>query len=176
LPTLDKKFFAGESDIPMEECAKLEIRNVTTDLEQCLREFGWQGGTAACIALSLSADNGKVARGEFVLVGPLADYKEEAAKLWPGCNENVTMTNKMKTGAVFSFENGSLASEIVAQEKLEYAYYDQGTIILDVDYEEYGIGDFCARTVCSISKNSAVKEKCSSNTQYSCSRPVKKSC
>jgi hypothetical protein len=166
MPPLDKKFFTGDNDIEPEECARLEIRNLSSDVEDCLKEFGWKGETAACVSLLLSADNTKVEGGQFIMVGPLSDYKEEAARIWPSCKEGVMLLIRCKSAAnVFSFSNGGLTSDIVSQERLEYAFYAQKeagagthTVILESEYDEYGIGDFCVRTVCSISKNSTVKD------------------
>jgi hypothetical protein len=163
MPTLDKKLFTGGSEVTAEDWAKLEVRNFSSDLEQCLKEFGWQGNATACIGLSLSADNRKVERGDFLMVGPLGEFKDEAAKLWLGCAEDVTLVVKLKTAAVFQFPGGSMSSDVMAQEALDYAYYTHNgdgapSVILEADYEEYGIGNFCVKAVCGISKNSSVKE------------------
>jgi hypothetical protein len=163
MPVLDKKFFAGSSDIAVEECVKLEVRNFTSDLEACLKEFSWKGDTAACVGLMLSADKKKVDSGNFILVGPLQDVKEEAVKIWPGCKEGVILRIKCKSATAFPFSRGGLSSDLVSQDRLEHAFFAQNndgppTVILEAEYEEYGIGEFCTRVIYGVSKNSSAKE------------------
>jgi hypothetical protein len=93
MPTLDKNFFVGEGELEPGECAKLEIKNLTTEVKNCLSEYGWTGAAAGCISLTLSADNKKVDRGTFIVTGALGDAKEDAAKMWHGGSENVLLTD-----------------------------------------------------------------------------------
>jgi hypothetical protein len=163
MPPLDKKLFLGENEIGVEDCVKLEVRNFSSDAESCLKEYGWDGGAAAYIGLTLGADNRCVERGQLMLAGPLGDYREEGPKLWAGCKEGVTLVVKVRSAAVFSFANGTMASEITPQESLEHAFFataSGGTtsVILETEYERYGIGEFCMRAVAFIGKNSSVKE------------------
>jgi hypothetical protein len=106
MPTLDKRFFTGDGEIDPGECAKLEVRNAASDVESALSEFGWTGEPAACVVLTLSADNKKVEKGSFVVVGTLGDYKEEITKIWPGSSDGVLLRVKLKTATVFQFTEG----------------------------------------------------------------------
>jgi hypothetical protein len=101
MPTLDKRFFTGGGEIDPGECAKLEVRNASSEVESALSEFGWTGGAASCVVLTLSADNKKVEKGNFTIAGALGDYKEEIAKIWPGSSDGVLLHVKLKTATVF---------------------------------------------------------------------------
>jgi hypothetical protein len=39
MPVLDKKLFTGDSELEPDECAKLEIKNNTSDINICLAEY-----------------------------------------------------------------------------------------------------------------------------------------
>jgi hypothetical protein len=163
MPTLDKNLFIGESEIDVEDCVRLEVRNFTSDLENGLKEFGWKGEAAACIGITLSADNARAEQADFFLVGPVGEYKEDAARIWPNCKEGIMLRLKFKSGAAFRFVSGQMVSDILPQEMTEHAFYKQTeggapTVILEAEYEELGIGEFCVRAICCVSKNSSAKD------------------
>jgi hypothetical protein len=163
MPTLDKRFFAGDGEIDPGECAKLEVRNTASEVESALSEFGWTGGPAACVVLTLSADNKKVEKGNFVVVGAFSDFKEEITKIWPGSSDGVLLRIKFKTATVFQFTEGGLTSNLTHQDNTEHAFYaqtDDGApeVILEAEYPDYGIGEFCTKLVCNVSKNSSVRD------------------
>jgi hypothetical protein len=162
MPTLDKKLFYSESEIGPEDCVKLEVRNFAGDAESCLSELGWEGEAVACIGLTLGADNRYVEKGQLLVMGPLGEFREEGSKLWASCKEGVTLVVKIRSAAIFSFLSGTMASAIVPQEAVEHAFFatsgSGSAVILQTDFEQYGIGDFCMRTVLFISKNSSAKE------------------
>jgi hypothetical protein len=164
MPVLDKKLFAGTNELDPGECAKLEIKNLTSDVTDSLAEYGWNGEAAGCICLMTSADNERVERGTFMTVGTLGDYKEEASKVWQNGSTNATLVIKLKTASVFTFSEGGLVSDIIPQEKVEHCLYtspEDGagapSVMLEAEYEEHGVKGFCLRLVCSLSKNSSVK-------------------
>jgi hypothetical protein len=163
MPALDKKFFSGAGELDPGESAKLEIRNLTSDIEASLSEYGWKGEAAGCIGLTLSADNRRVERGVFITVGTVGSVKEDAARMWHGGSEKVTLSIKIKNAAVFTFSEGGLTSDIIPHDRFEYTFTaknDTGppTVVLEAEYEEFGISDFCMRMVCNVSRTSNLKD------------------
>jgi hypothetical protein len=163
MPLLDKRFFAGEGELEPDECAKLEVRNLTNEVDSCLREYGWSGEAASCVGLTLSADNRRVDRGVFITRGALGDAKEEAARIWQGGNDNVTLVIKLRNAAVFTFSEGGLTSDIIPSDRLEFAFYMKNStgppaVVLESEYAELGISDFCLRLVCCLAKPAAGRE------------------
>jgi hypothetical protein len=159
---LDKKLFAGSSDLEPDDCKKLEIRNLNSEVRNSLTEHGWDGEGAGSVCLILSADNQKVERGVFVTVGKLGEFKEEAAKIWPSGSSRAMLAIKIPGADVFTFSEGGLVSDIIPQEKVEHGLYisqDNGppSVMLEAEYEEFGIGGFCLKMLCSISKNSSAR-------------------
>jgi hypothetical protein len=145
------------------ECAKLEIKNNTSDINNCLAEYGWKGGAASCISLSLSADNKTVERGTLVTTGALGEFREEAARMWQGGNENVTLVVNIKNAGVFTFSEGGQTSDIIPNEKLDFTFLEKGdngqwSVVLEADYAELGVSNFCLRLIGNISKSSSVKD------------------
>jgi hypothetical protein len=70
---------------------------------------------------------------------------------------------KTKTAAVFQFKEGGLTSDLPRQDSIVNAFNAQAddgvpAVILETEYPEYGIGEFCLRIICKISKNSSVRE------------------
>jgi hypothetical protein len=163
MPALDKRLFTGGGEIEPSECAKLEVRNTSSEVENALKDFGWSGEAASCVVLTLSADNKKVEKGVFTVVGPLGEYREEIAKIWPGSSDGVLLRAKFRTATVFQFTEGGLTSDLTHQDNIEHAFYaqtDDGVpeVILEAEYPDYGIGEFCSKLVCNVAKNSSVKD------------------
>jgi hypothetical protein len=164
MPSLDKKLFAGTSEIDPGDYEKLEIKNLTSEILDKLTEHGWAGETAGCVCLLTSADNERIERGYFAAVGPLGEYREDASKVWQSGNARATLVIKLSNANVFTFSEGGLVSDIVPQEKIEHCLYvshESGagapSVMLEAEYEEFGIKGFCLKMMCSLSKNSSVK-------------------
>jgi hypothetical protein len=81
MPTLEKKMFAGKEDLDPGECAKLEIKNLTSDIQAYFAEYNGTGEAARCVGLTLSPDNKNIVRGNFLTVGKLGEHKEEAGRM-----------------------------------------------------------------------------------------------
>jgi hypothetical protein len=159
---LDKKLFSGSGDLDPGDYGKLEIRNLTSEIRSRLTEYGWNGEGAGCVCLCLSADNQRVERGVFATVGKLGEFKEEAAKIWPNGSNRAILTIKIPGADIFTFSDGGLTSDIVPHDRVDHSLYisqDNGgpTLMLEPEYEEFGIGGFCLRMICGISKNSSAK-------------------
>ena len=63
---LDRQLFKGSAAIARQDLRRLEIRNLSGDIDETLAEFGWNGKPAGCIMLKLSADNAAVTAGQFL--------------------------------------------------------------------------------------------------------------
>jgi hypothetical protein len=142
--------FAGDGELDPDKTVKLEIKNTNSDVNTCLSEYGWKGGAASCISLTLSADNRKVDRGAFITTGGLGEFKEDAARIWHGGNERVILVVKIKNAAVFTCSEGGLTSDIIPHDRLDFTFLEKGEsgptrVVLEADYAELGISDFCIR-------------------------------
>jgi len=112
MSTLDPAvFFEGPSEIGNNDLAKMEVANFSTDVDQALSEhFGWRGKATAAVGLTLSADNLRVDKGEFITRGDL-DLKEKklaANSIWPDARANISLHITFPSANVFTFENGGL--------------------------------------------------------------------
>jgi hypothetical protein len=117
MSTLDPAvFFEGPSKICNNDLAKMEVANFSTDVDQALSEhFGWRGKATAAVGLTLSADNLRVDKGEFITRGDL-DLKEKklaANSIWPDARANISLHITFPSANVFTFENGGLWSDLV---------------------------------------------------------------
>jgi len=164
MPILDKKLFLEEGEIDPEDLAKLVVTNSTSEAAAKLTALGWDGKAKCCsIVLSLSADNLRVDKANFLVRGDLAGkIVLEANKLWEKADSNVTLVLKLTHGEIFMFSEGDLASDIVAQDAVAHAFYvnKEGrapAVVLEADYHEWGIGEFSLRATAVLSNNSSAK-------------------
>jgi hypothetical protein len=163
MPPLDKKLFVGENELRAEDLAQAEIANFSGDIGIGLTKFGWDGKKCCCIGLTLSPDNARVDRGVFLVRGNLEEKLNiEASRIWPGAKENVMLVMRFTDSGIFTFSEGDLGSDLVQQEAVEHGFYattegQNPTVILEADFEEYGIGDFSLRMTCQLSGKSSVK-------------------
>ncbi len=161
---IDKALFGGSEKLHRGDYEQAVIGNTTSDPAAALRRFGWDGSGCSCIALTLDADNEKVGGATFLVRGPV-DGKTvavEANKIWPGASSDVTLTLKFSDASIFTFSDGSLGSDIVAQERIQHCFYltKEGrppTPILEADYGEWGLKKFAARLTACLSKNTSAK-------------------
>ena len=165
MSVLDEFFFSGKNDISSEDKGKIIVSNLTSDVKPTLSSFGWNSQTlCGSVGLVLSADNESVERSVFLVSGPV-DNKTilvEASKLWQEADSKIKLAITLKNGGVFSFSAGGLASDIVAQEDVEHGFVateegQQPAPVLAADFEEWGIGQFSLRMLCSLSKNTSRK-------------------
>jgi hypothetical protein len=164
MPPLDKKLFAGDSGLTIDELKQVEVRNFHQDVIDRLKNCGWNGkAKCCCVGLTLSLDNKKVIQGAFLVKGDLNEKLTiEANKIWPSANSKVNLVLSFPNGEVFTFSEGDLGSDIVPQQAVEQAFYltSEGrppAVILEADYAEYGLGAFSLRMTCVLSKNSSEK-------------------
>ncbi len=162
---IEKLLFIGnEKNISKEDWEKTVIGNTTSDLTAALRRCGWDGNGCCSVVLTLDADNSKGAGATFLMRGP-TDGKTvaiETSKIWPGASSEATLAIKISDASLFTFSDGSLGSDIVAQERLQHTFYlmkedRPSTPILEADYSEHGIKQFSLRLTACLSKNSSTK-------------------
>jgi hypothetical protein len=154
---VDKALLSGSEVIPIEDLQKLEIRNYSGAVDYALQQFKWNGRAAGCLVLQLSPDNADIAAGQFVARGRLAreDVKVEANKLWAEADNNTILTIKVPDGGAFTFGDGGLCSDYLDNDQLEYQVGSGGRgsqTIPQAEYGEKGIGAFCVRMVCHLTR------------------------
>ena len=164
MSVIDKALFSGEGGIGEGEKNRIIVGNFTSDISAALsRSFGWSDTTVCgSMGLALAADNESVDRSVFVVSGPI-DSKTilvEGNKLWPDSDGKVRLAITLKNGNIFNFSAGGLASDIVAQEDVEHGVFAleegrQPAPILANDFEEWGVGKFALRMLCTVSKNTS---------------------
>jgi hypothetical protein len=163
MPCLDKNLFSGQhgldSNIREKEC-----RNFSSDIDEILKEHGWDGSAAGCIGLKLTADNSRIENGVFITRGCISEewVQISAKKIWPDVNGNITLFIRFPKAEIFNYSDGGLASDITAQEDVEHGLFVTGdniqpTPVLEASYGDYGIGEFSLRMLCTLSKNSSAE-------------------
>ena len=156
MPELDKRLFGGSlADISPTDSGKIEVTNLTSSIDDNLKLAGWKGEACGCIGLTLSADNSRVERGILVVRGKLLEesLRIEANKLWADADENVVLTLSFPKAEVFTFNETGLSSDIIKREQIQHGFYiveedAAPSVVLEAEYEELGIRDFCMRMLC----------------------------
>jgi hypothetical protein len=112
--------------------------------------------------LQLSPDNRRTAAGEFVTRGELdkRELRIEAGTLWPDADDDITLVIKTPRADIFKFGEGGLWSDLVDAEQLEATHMrteegGQTRPIATEDLDNAGIGSFCIRMVCQLSKQAS---------------------
>jgi hypothetical protein len=164
MPCLDKNLFSGQHGIDSNIREK-ECRNFTSDIDEKLKDCGWDGSAAGCIGLKLSADNSRIENGIFMTRGCISDEWTElnAKKIWPDITGNLALFLRFPKAEVFYFSDGGLASDLTAQEEVEHGMFIVGdnrqpTPVLEASYSDWGIGEFSLRMLCTLSKNSSAEK------------------
>ncbi len=162
---LEKNLFGGSRNLDAEEIKKLSVINFSTEVGARLAAHGWNREVSwASIGLFLSADNQLVEGGSFLVRGPV-DGKQitvEADKIWPGADKRAALLLRFNDGAIFSFTEGGLVSDILGREAVTYSLVAiadnrQPAPILEANYEEWGFRGFSLRMLCTLSKKSSQK-------------------
>ena len=114
------------------------------------------------IVLNLSADNRQIESAELVLRGELEDkeIRMDCSKLWQDADLDTTITIRFLRCDNFKFRDGGLWSDFLPDSEILHYFHvleeDRSpSPILEADLERWGIGRFCARMVCQISKSSS---------------------
>ena len=156
------------------------MRNFNSDVDDKLKKDGWKGEAVCYIGLYLSADNTRVDRGNFMVKGKLTDesLRIEANKIWTEADDSVVLVLNFPKAEVFTFNESGLSSDIVRQEDIQHGFYlisgeTAPQVILETDYEEHGVGKFCMRMMCTVSKSG---QESSSSTPCTCTRRARARC
>ena len=159
---MDKALFAGGESFDGKEIEKGVLRNLTSDVAEKLKAVGWLGRPAGCICLS--PDNKNVRAGVLAVRGRMEDkeLRVDSSKIWPAASADTFLSIRLPVADIFSFNDGGLCSDYVASADVQHAVYTNTegrapTPLLEADYEEQGIGSFCIRMTCAISKNSSAR-------------------
>ena len=161
MPDIDAALFRGSGSIPPQDAANCEVNNIGEAITTVLANYGWNGEPAGCILLQLSADHERVAAGTFLTRG--SEEKEfvlDASKIWQDANMGVTLTVRLPELDSFVFNDGGLTSDFLPDEEMVHFFHaaqEGGAArpILTADLAGLGIGKFCLRLVCQLSKASA---------------------
>ena len=161
---LDKRFFEGDPTISGAALARVEVNNASSSVDTALKKFKWDGKAMGCVVTSLSPDNREVAEAFFVVRGSLDDRDEkiDASRLWQDANPNVVLTIRCPKADIFTFSH-SLSSDLVQDTELVHFYHElqedgPPTPILTKDLSQWGVGRFCIRMVCYISRSTTVNK------------------
>jgi len=108
------------------------------------------------VILNLSADNMSATGGQFAARGRLAkeEVKIDTTKLWREAEPGYLLTLKVPTGGEFVF-GGGLCSDYLEASAVDHcitASGRNGQPVLQADYASKGVGAFCLRLVCHITK------------------------
>ena len=164
MPPLDKKLFVGENDFDPVEIARGKVGNFKGDVDDRLKQFGWDGISKCCsVGLNLSMDNKRVEKGVLLVRGVLEEkISVEANKIWPEAKTGVSLKMRLMDGGIFTFSEGDLGSDLLDQEQVEYVLYKERenaapTPLLEADLADEGVGQFSLRMTCVLSNNSGAR-------------------
>ena len=163
---VDKNLFLGTGNIELGEATSTEIRNKHSDVATKLRFLGWNGkDPCCCVILSLSADNERVEGGVLAARGVLetATIQVECNKVWGDADPKVTLHLRLDDAGIFTFSETGLSSDLLPKEQVKHGFYatKEGQApapILETDYGEWGIGEFCLRLSAVVSRRSSVEK------------------
>ena len=161
---MDRRFFEGDPSISGSALARSEVNNAGSSVDSVLRKFKWDGKAAGCVVTSLSPDNREVTEAFLVVRGSLDDRDEkiDASRLWQDANPNVVLTIRCPKADAFTFSHG-LGSDLIQDADLVHFFHElredgPPTPILTKDLSEWGIGRFCVRMVCYISRSTSINK------------------
>jgi hypothetical protein len=151
---LNKKWFAGENDLPGVIAENLEALSLGRPLNAILGKNGWDGKTAAGVGLELSNDNRSVKGGQFFVRGPLSTEPGTivASKLWERAAKDASVTFNFPHGGEFTFDNGSLASEYLDGQAVKISIERAEQQVPEGEWQQIGITPFTLRLVAYLDK------------------------
>ena len=160
---LDKALFTGKPHIDGVELAKGEVTNHGISVDNALKNFHWNGKAIGVVVLKLSPDNRRIDSAEFVSRGELEDkeIRMDCSKLWQDADLDTTITIRFPKCDNIKYTEGGLWSDFLPDNEILHYYHVREedrtpSPILAADLDKWGIGHFCARMVCQISKSSSV--------------------
>jgi len=163
MASLDEALFRGERILDS-DLMDGEATNRGEAVSEILAKAGRSDNeTVACILLTLSPDNQKVTRGELVVRGlEKKEYEWEAHKIWPPADKRITTTISLPALDSFTFSDGGLTSDYMEDEEIVHFHHLRregrpAEPVLEVDRRDRGIGKFCIRLICNISKDSSAE-------------------
>lgn len=164
MTVLSKTMFGGGEEVDPQELMAMEVRNFDSSADEVLAKIGWDRKAAAAIGLTLSTDNARVDRGYLVMRGAAeeTEFKVDVSKLWQDAALGVVLTLRFPSWSVFPYRGGGMASDYVDSDKVTHYYHmvEEGKAprpLIGADLQANGIGQFCVRQVCHISKSSSAK-------------------
>lgn len=152
---LDGNLFAGGAAVSERDVSNAETANYSSDVDAALKRFGWKGELAAAIVLALNGTNTGVLEGRVVIRGKPIEKtcKVDAVKIW----QNAEHGTVLEDFSMFNFSEGGLSSGYVDGEAIVHSFTaaEEGhlRVLLAGDLEEDGIGPFCLRMICQLSKD-----------------------
>ena len=143
--------FKPQVDLGPEDLDSLVVQGFGKVSEPTLRNFGWTGGCAGTIGITLAADNKRILATDFYLCGSLHDDASatttcKATKFWPEVPPSWELKLPFEDLSVFRFD-GNLQSALVASEGLKFSVFDtesNATISMD-EFKEAGGSHFTLR-------------------------------
>ena len=92
---MDKALFAGGESFDGKEIEKGVLRNLTSDVAEKLKAFGWLGRPAGCICLSPDIKN--VRAGVLAVRGRMEDkeLRVDSSKIWPAASADTFLSIRL---------------------------------------------------------------------------------
>lgn len=160
MPDLSASYFGDIKDIDKSVLKRLIVSNFGDAVEETLTKWGWEGQLVTTIGLGLSVDGSIIEAGEVLMRGGLtADpIVIPAAKIWDGVAKNVNLTISSLDSKRFSFKNGTLGSDFLWQDQVDFHLSKDGQPIMPPDYAAQNIGSFCLKLVIYLDKMSNTRK------------------
>jgi len=156
MPVLDQRFFQGDERIPPDILSKLYVDSPSRVQPAVANRLGWDGKLAGTVILELAEGGATVRRGFFSLLGPLADQPVviPAYKIWAGAARDITVTITLPPAEAFSFLDGTLASDYMDQDEINFVVSKGHTPILPTHYRRNHITGLALRMLVHLAKGS----------------------
>ena len=138
--------FSDPSDLSLSVLRDLSVSSINDFDTVLLTEVNWNKKALGCLSVSLSADNLRVEEATFHLLGSLWDRKSfHAASMWTTINPT-QLTISLPDLSAFSFSPGSLCSNYLSSEDLEFEFSQGGQLVPPNLYQATNLSSFCLRS------------------------------
>jgi len=137
--------FSDPADLSLRVLRQLTIDSVKDFDTTLLSAVNWNRKALGCLSVSLSADNLRVEGASFHLLGSLWDNKSfHAASFWTTVNPTQLIIS-LPDLSLFKFPPGSLCSDYLASEDIEFYFTQNGQLVPPNLYLSTGLSAFCLR-------------------------------
>ena len=137
--------FTDPTDLSLQTWRNLSVNSVSDFDPILFSGINWNKKAIGCLSVNLSADNLRVDKATFHLLGSLWSKKSfHTAAFWTTLNPTI-LTLSLPDLSVFSFPSGSLCSAYLNSSDLQFSFLQNEQDIPPNLYQSTGLSAFCLR-------------------------------